>query len=151
MVNKKGYLRTVESIIAIVIILSIVYAVLPKPMFDNNSIPNIVKSSQDAAIKDISFDTELKLCIIDDNCQDKSKKIGDVLERNKPIGFSYAFKICDNPVCTCVKNDTECSIPLPAPEKPKDANGIMTETFISSTASDTRHKIVRFWMWKTNV
>ena len=141
------------------IILSIVYVALPKKQVFEPAIPNIVSASQDIIIKEISLDNELKLCIThptNDNCNEEKvpvKKVGDIIEKNQPIGFDYAFNICSNPICTCTKSDPGCKKPSGIEELPSGTNVYMSDVFVSSVTPDyeSTHKIVRFWMWKSTV
>lgn len=147
MVNKKGYLRTVEAVIALVIILVVISVALPRKinMMDT---PTIVKSSQEIIREEILFDDSLKKCIVDDPvCNDA---IGDVIERNQPIGFDFAFKICSTPA-SCLCNDN-CVKPAANNIGPDDisSNVYMADVFVSSTIKneESTHKVVRFWMWR---
>jgi len=159
MVNKKGYMRTIEAIIALVIILSVVFFTLPRNASDESSVPNIVKASQDAIIKQILLDNEIKDCVvksIDDSCQaDASLKIGDIIEENQPKGYDYAFMLCDNPICICSVTDTDCKKASGKSPSEINSNVYMTDLFISSTVQDAinqedKHRILRFWMWNNN-
>jgi len=148
MVNKKGYLMTVEAIIALVIILSIAYIAIPKEAADEQTTPSIVESSQQAIVKEIAFNNELKSLVIDDQeGAEALPAIGQIIEDNMPRGFKHAFKICSNPgLCLCGQNDADCQ--KPAGDIPADVNVYMSDVFISSTLPGTQNKLVRFWMWR---
>ncbi len=147
MVNKRGYLRTVEAVIALVIILAVISVALPRKinMMDT---PTIVKSSQEIIREEILLDDSLKKCIVDAGCAGASQSIGEVIEKNQPIGFDFAFKICDNPAsCLC---NTDCVKPAIKGPDEISSNVYMADVFVSSTINNelSTHKVVRFWMWR---
>jgi len=147
-IGKKGYLRTVEAVIALVIILIVTFYSIPKEKIDISATPNIVDASQDIIKKKILLDESLKASIISDD-PDAKKNIGEILEKNKPVGFIYAFRICDNPTCLCTASTADCI--KPAGKLPSDAasNVYMADVFVSAVIGGAaKHAVIRFWMWQ---
>lgn len=148
MLNKKGYLRTVEAIIALVIVLIVTFYAIPKEKVDITATPNIVSSSQDIIKKEMLLDEDLKVSIISNN-PDAKKDIAQILEKNKPVGFIYAFRVCDNPTCLCIASTADCI--KPSEKLPSDAasNVYMSDVFVSAVIGGTaKHAVIRFWMWQ---
>ncbi len=146
--DKRGFIKTIEAIIGIVMILGVMYLVIPKftekPM---QQVPKIVETSQTIVTQQVLLNNEVRDCIIDvEVCPDGGvEMVGQVLEENQPPGYDYAFNICNTPNCVC---DTNCKVPKG--EYPVTGEVFMSDLFVSSDVVGKNHKIVRFWMWKSS-
>lgn len=130
---KKGYIKTIEAVIAIVLILMVVYFVIPRNVKIIEKVPSNVKSSQEFIINEISSNKALRNCIIEDvNCENNESLIS-LVEENVPIGYNYTFKICDSTNCLT--------------STPMDKSVYMDDVFIASTLEEQKPKIFRIWMW----
>src|SRR3989339_1783288 len=64
MVNKKGYIRTIEAVIAIIVLLFATYAMTPRQISNPRATPYVVESAQEYAIDMIENDLTLRNTII---------------------------------------------------------------------------------------
>src|SRR3989344_8141844 len=109
MVNKRGYLRTLEALIGIIIVFGVILFVNQKNVEVELGVPGIVESSQRAILDQISQDADYRECVLNydsgDNpgsCSsvgyyitlpDCSVDIIDLIEGNLPYGYNYACEI----------------------------------------------------------
>jgi len=148
--GKKGYIKTIEAIIAIVLILVFIYFVIPKElpsMGANYRVENYKKFF----IKEMQYNEELreKLMLIGDVstcesdcliagtcgvCQEVMQDIDDIMDKGV-LGYDYYFKICDIPTCTM------------SALIPEERSVYMFDVLISSEGSEVNPLIVRIWMW----
>lgn len=130
---KGAYIKTLEAIIAIVLILTVVFVVIPKPITYEEKVPFNVKNAQEFIIKEIRENAEIRNAVFT-NPTDAKNKISALIEENLPIGFTYAFEICDTTVC--VLENT-----------PLDRNVYMADVMLSNGEP----RIVRIWFWQKSI
>ncbi len=141
--DKKGYIRTLEAVIAIVIVLSFVYAVMPSKIINPSDIPYVVESAQDFIIGEIeenpSIRTEItiySLAVLDmeqikDNTQ--TTQTDTLIKNYIPMGYSYDALICKQTSCY-------------SDQIPMDAQAYVSDVLLSTGANDAP-SIVRIWIW----
>lgn len=96
MVNKKGFIRTLEAVIAIVIILGFIIYIAPSRKLDIG-IPSNVKEAKEFVLHEVLTDEELRECVVSGNldCKDScGGKLKKFLDDNKPAGYEYECEIC---------------------------------------------------------
>jgi hypothetical protein len=126
MVGKRGFIRTMEAVIAILLILGFLLYILPKtPTLAESSIPESLNSAREYILTQFLTDNYLRECvkgaILVDSISDTNKcrsidygekttecrtKISSLLDDNTPSGFANDCEICKgtNP-CTQVLNE----------------------------------------------
>ncbi|HII15879.1 MAG TPA: hypothetical protein HA362_06220 [Nanoarchaeota archaeon] len=140
-IGKQGYIKTLEAVIAIVIILIFTFAVTPKPE-PSYGLPSSVENAQNYIMEEIGLNNELRTLIMDAvvaNPEDPAYiEIGQIASDNMPAGYGYSIGICLQ--SACATNSTPIA----------DGRSIYTaESMISSgNSSDTTPRVVRLWMWR---
>lgn len=137
MVNKKGYIKTLEAVIAIVLLLIFVYTILPRNGRIEPEKPSVVEAAQQIIIKEIVNNETIRSGIIDfgiTDCKTYTRLNEDIIKKHLPGGYSFSCEICDTPVC--ISNAT-----------PIDKSVYMTDVFLSATSTTQNPKILRIWMW----
>ncbi|MEK6940970.1 MAG: hypothetical protein AABW49_03665 [Nanoarchaeota archaeon] len=163
MVNKQGYIKTIESVIAVVIILLVAYSAVVRTSERSPEVPRGVSAAQNVIRGVFEIDEVLRACVIDSTLcggDSVSELVGQVIEDNvKNIPYDYAFRLCTDPDCVCdLENlctdpsascdpDTDCYVPTGA--YPLEKEIYASDVFISSSVSGKPHRIIRFWFWKT--
>lgn len=142
MVNKKGYIKTLEAVIAIVIILIFTFAVTPKPQ-PSYALPSSVENAQQYILEEIAGNEEIRIAIMAadmDNLPTSEAYglINDIVSANMPTGFDYAIGICEESACA-----ETIDRPLPA-----DKSIYTAEEMIGSGGDGQTPRIVRLWMWR---
>lgn len=132
--DKKGYIKTLEAVVAIVGILVFIYAIIPDRSIQESKVPPVVKSSQEFIINEISTNEKIRDCVINNPLCENSDIIKNAIKNNIPTGFDHAFKICEN--TNCLTNT------------PFDRSVYLTDVFIVSTLENQNPKIVRIWIWR---
>lgn len=139
---KKGYIRTLEAVIAIVIILLFIFTVTPSRVTNPSDIPPQVKTAQGYILREIAsnqiYRDEALGVINDGQCgglDSVAPNIDVFVSENVPPGFGYSCAVCLSTNCVFT------------PE------GIATSVYIDDimiTPPDvfTGPKIVRIWMWQ---
>lgn len=141
MVNKKGYLKTLEAVIAIVIILLFTFAVTPKPEPDYST-PYAVKASFDYIIDQVETnDTIRSLIMQSDTPAGLTKANNSVkgqVQENIPPGYDFSCNVCDMLACL-------------SEAIPEEKSVYSRDVLISSDATTQNPKVVRIWMWSKGV
>ncbi len=134
--NKRGYLRTLEAIIAIILLLVVFYTIIPKYVEPKPNPPLAVQDAQRFIISDISNDENLRTTII--TSTDPSSAVEATIKRNIPPNYDFICAICTN-TSACITTT------------PFDKVVYMSDVFIASSIGPSLNeqspKIVRFWMW----
>ncbi|MBI2673215.1 hypothetical protein HYX19_03065 [Candidatus Woesearchaeota archaeon] len=138
MVNRKGYIKTIEAVIAIILLLIFVYNFVPRNGVVEPTTPFIVDSAQKIIVKEIMQNETIRSGIIDSgitDCRTYTKLNEGIIKKHLPGGYSFTCEICDTPVC--ISNLT-----------PVDKSVYMTDAFISATQTNQNPKILRIWIWE---
>lgn len=141
MIGKQGYIKTLEAVIAIVIILAFTFAVTPKPE-PLYKLPSSIENAQDYILEEIGRNAELRALIMNADASDHQDPayagIKQIADENMPAGYEYSIGICLQ--SACVTNTTPIA----------EGRSIYTaESMISSgNASDNTPRVVRLWMWR---
>lgn len=144
MVNKKGYIKTLEAVIAIIIIVIVSYTLIPRSEETPPEVPLILKGVQNIIGQSIqSNETIRNLTTIEEkledlpypDCRDMLKGIKGIIDKYAPLGYDYTCAVCSNPG-TCLA----CT--------PIEKNVYMTDIFVASWEKQQNPKIVRVWFWK---
>ncbi len=135
--GNKGYLRTLEAVIAIIVILLFIYTVTPRNSNVEAGVPSNVQSAQDFIFKELSFNESIRKCVVQtvvsNDCQGW---VNEVVENNSPFGYTFDVVICDKTACV-------------SSEPPFDKNVYMSDVFISSSLEEQNPKIIRIYMWES--
>lgn len=143
MVGKKGYLRTVEAIIAIVVIMIIVYTAVPRNEQPPPRVPGAIASAQDYVSKEVSYNNTYRMCVVEqmpegcerENCGSCGDWFISFFENNLPGNYNFTFKVCGT---------TNCVSSL----LPEDRTIYMGDVFLASYEDQQNPRIFRFWMWR---
>ncbi|MBI4447936.1 hypothetical protein HY643_03070 [Candidatus Woesearchaeota archaeon] len=161
--DKKGFIRTVEAVIAIAILLLFVYTILPKQKVAVDAIPYNVEVAQKAILEKIGTDSTLRQGLADfavlpdvqSAIYSSDPNVGSIptntvaetiflslAKKYTPAGYDFAFRICTK---------TTCVLDPPNPAAMEDLSKksvFMGDTMIASSETGQNPRIVRFWMWK---
>ena len=130
--DKRGYIKTVEAVIAIVAVLIFVVTTVPNRSLEDSGVPPIVKSSQEFITTEISTNEEIRECVIENPLCENADIMKQIIENNLPNGYDYTFKICNTSNCLTTT--------------PLDRSVYLTDVFITSTIEEQNPKIVRIWI-----
>ena len=86
--NKKGYIRTIEAVLAVIIVLSVIAYVTHEQSIKKFNTPSLVKSSQNAVLNIISNDLALRLCVIEGHQGSESSGVNYKGLCNSDSGFT---------------------------------------------------------------
>jgi hypothetical protein len=149
MKNKKGFIKTLEAVLAIIILLSLILTLTPKTEI-NTSKPNSLQQAHNIMFSEISQNISFRECIIDltDNKEINNPPdftngnpltdqcltpINTFLETYRPHGFIYLAEVCDKSA-SCLVGD------LPIDKQ------IYSESIM--LASETS-KVFRIYFWES--
>ena len=102
MFGKKGFIRTVEAVIAIILLLGLILFIFS----DNNEIlsrtPAAVKDANSYIINEFLHDNTFRNCFSnadEGNCNEKLDNfcrdtVNDFISKSIPPGYSYACEVC---------------------------------------------------------
>lgn len=137
--NKKGFLRTLEAVIAIIIVLGLILFLTPTKIPDVGDVPGSVEEAQKIIVQEISQNATYRKCALDN--KDRScigmdypcNYVEQFVRGNTPSGYDYNCEICDSSV-SCVDN---LHIPV-------DKTVYAKDIFISGPPS----RVFRVYMWQ---
>jgi len=149
--DQKGYIKTLEAVIAIVIILLFTFAVTPKQA-PSAKLPSAVEVSQRYILSEIQNNDTIRSLVIGStktptgpSPPEVCSSIDKIILSNIPPGFDYTFSICD--VTYCISNEPETScrridlIPI-------DRSIYTRDILVASNSTMQNPKIVRLWFWR---
>lgn len=142
---KQGYIRTLEAVIAIVIILLFIFTITPTEVTNPSDVPAQVKTAQGYILSEIAneplYRDEALGVITGGQCGGEdppgvAPNINEFVSLNIPPGFDYACMICLT--TDCVFSSSE---------------GITTSVYVDDIMiappdTSTSPKIVRIWLWQ---
>ncbi|MBI4154121.1 hypothetical protein HY501_02195 [Candidatus Woesearchaeota archaeon] len=142
MVNRKGYIKTLEAVIAIVLILLFLFTVINKPLEKKGGAPPIVKRSQEYILNEILVNDALRGKIIAADLsnpgsvsfQDANSSVAALVEANIPPGYSYTFLMCDQTTCVTAPPSIEVDV-------------YFDDIFISTSDATKNPRLLRLWFW----
>ena len=149
MVGKKGFLRTMEAVVAILLVLGFLLYILPRrPVYAESTMPEGIESSRDFILTEIMNNKEIRECVgsaviasgmsKDNSCSstynDCSASLIPVLDRHLLPGFEYACEICTT-VAPC----------YPLPTKTIDRTIYPGAVFMYFGGSNVRYVRIYFW------
>tara|TARA_Y100000310_G_scaffold327446_1_gene393832 strand:- start:13830 stop:14276 length:447 start_codon:yes stop_codon:yes gene_type:complete len=146
MVGKKGYLKTVEALIAVIMLFGFFIYMLPGDRIEVASVPQDIELMQDVIFDEISNNVEWRQCIVQDNpkCIDGeiTSFVGSVVnpERDGSTLLVRDFKIG---VCT---EALSCNVDVDAGDKEVYAADIIIRDLGSSNVLKTA--IFKLFIWE---
>jgi len=146
--NKKGYIRVLESVLAVLIIFAVIFFLSYKVQKQDISIPSVVESSQNFILEVVSINETLRSCIIQPytgNCihadfEYGSIECGDIfastINSNLPRGYEYACEVCRGPL-SCLSGE-----PIPL-------ESVYTKAkFFAVDNEEVKEKVLRLYYWR---
>ena len=110
--NRKGFIRTLEAVIAVIIVLGIILALAPERTTTDSAIPANVKETQTYILDQITTNDQYRSCILhsttEGECLEVCTGIADIeglVSNNVPKNYNYRCEICHSA--------STCSGPLP--------------------------------------
>lgn len=159
MVNKKGYLKTIEAVIAIVLILVFIVSIWPKSQEIKTKTPRDIELTLDRILNEFQYNPDYRGCILliytiyskpEDLPSDsppppeKSQNecyyyIDDFINENLPQALDYKMSIC-SVGSGCIPLDVELNLPK---------EDIYTKSaFISASLKDINPKTIKVYIWR---
>jgi len=155
--GKKGYIRTIEAVIAIVAILIFIFTALPRYIEHSPEVPSFIDITQKTIVNNIVYgqvyiegvgEKYYRDIVFDEGdleCSSTSgvdclsliqKSLENLIGTNLPGDYDYAFRICDNPNCLLIETIV-----------PADKTVYMEDVFLSPSSPSDEARIFRFWIW----
>ncbi len=103
--NKKGFIRTLEAIVAIVLIFSFIYFVLPKKAPAFGDVPDSVRVAEDFIVREILYNSDFRDLIFSTSDVGQCRAdIDEFVREAVPYGYNYACETCSG-AQTCIGAD----------------------------------------------
>lgn len=136
---KKAYLRTLEVVIAIVLVIGFIILTAPKQQKSQET-PSIIKESRKFIFNEVLSNEELRSLIIQyegNKCSDldDSNKLKILIKDNTPVNYIYECEIC-----SAQTSCTELDLPL--------KNIYADSISIADPAAPTQLNIFRLYFWE---
>lgn len=141
MVNKKGYIKTLEAVIAVIMVVIVGYIVIPRNVETPSDVPLIVKGAQSIIPQNIQFNASVRKLVTAEQltgykCCEMLESVEHIINEFIPFGYAYTCAICSNPG-TCV-----------AERSPYGKSIYMTDVLVTPSEAGQSPKVVRMWFWK---
>lgn len=143
MVDKKGFIRTLEAVIAIILILGFIFYITPKVVEFEEKIPEDIANAKEFILNQILSNKEYTECIINANVGKECEEALTCDKKNEiiklmnyiPYGYDYLCEICvGSAQCTSLPDGAE-------------GKSIYTNT-IFIYKPDKNYNIMRIYIWK---
>ncbi|MFH1455925.1 MAG: hypothetical protein ABIF40_03170 [archaeon] len=140
--NKKGFIRTLEAVIAIILLLTFVFWLMPTHIGDESETPEIISAAETLINHHLINDGNVRTLIVNADpdspqsqaYQDAYTEIGNIMELYSPPNYEYQFSIC---------KDVNCYI------EASESSVYMNDVLISSDMDGTQQiRIVRMWFYQ---
>lgn len=140
MLSKKGYIKTLEAVIAIITIIVVSYALIVKNIEKTPDPPLILQDAMSFITENVELDESLRENITRRK-PDARNDIESIIIENKPKDYDFICLICSG-TKTC----------LPPAEMPIEKNIYVSDVFIASSIQSSIKTqdphVVRIWFWK---
>lgn len=141
--NRQGYIKTLEAVIAIVIILIFTFAVTPKPQ-PSYILPSSVENAQVYMLEEITMHEDVRTAVMNGNPSDTGDSmyglIADIVDENMPTGFEYTIGVCE---------ESACSFSIRPGGLPAEKSVYTAEAMIASAEGEVgTPRVIRIWMWR---
>ncbi len=134
---KKGYMKTLEAVIAIILVLVATYTIIPRYVEPKPEQPLAIQDAQRFIVSSISQDDNLRAMLLT-NDANAPAALQIKLQENIPLNYDFVCAICPK--------TSACVLPTPL-----DKTVYMNDIFVASTIglklSEQNPKIIRFWIW----
>ena len=128
---RQGYLKTLEAVIAIVILFSFLTVILPRQNLDNVKVPSDVSLFQDAIFSEIESSSLYRSQILRDDVEG----IHLFINKSIPEGMNYNLTLCKQVPCTPL---------IDIPTKTVYARSLI----ISSNLTEYNTRLLTLYLWK---
>lgn len=134
MMNRRGYIKTLEAVISIVGILFFTLSVTPRELPNPNEVPFMVGNALSYVTATLESDEAIRSQVLNSM---GNESINALISNNVPSGYSYEFQVC---------KDTTCLAQTPPP----DVSVYSEDIIIAGTdaSGDPQVYIIRVWMWQ---
>lgn len=139
MVNNKGFIKTLEAVIAIILILGFVYAMTPTQEPKAEPTPLNIRDVQQFILNEVALNKTFRNCIT--SAQPSScgagclQQINAFIDKNTPSGYENMCEVCTRAI--------SCS----SQQLPLDRSIYTDSIFIGHASSS---KIFRVYFWPVN-
>lgn len=145
MVNKKGYIKTLEAVIAIIMIITVSYTLIPRSVEKPPEPPLIVQDAMKFTNQKVETDEYTREKIVpyegttntwDPDEENPFDRLTSLVNESMPIAlYDFSCAACSSP-SLCIINT------------PLTRNVYTTDVFIASGGGEQNPKLVRVWLWE---
>ncbi len=136
MVNKKGYVKTLEAIIAIIIVIMVSYFTVPKNIDTAPETPIKLKDAMGFINKNLEFNETIRYKVVSNLLNSGVEEdIEGVIKGTKPKDYDFVCAICSS--------TDNCIITTPL-----EKDIFVNDLIIGSSGKKQNPRIIRIWFWK---
>ena len=139
--NKKAYIRTLEAVIAIILVLVFIFMVTPKTQKISEEVPVDVREAQKFILQEVLNNETLRNCVISleppQNCKQdifSCKNLDSFIKEHIPRNYDYNCEVCSTSA-SCIN----LNLPI-------DKSVYADDIFITNYPNKLR--IVRLYLWR---
>lgn len=138
--DNKGFLRTLEAIIAIIMVLGFILFITPSKPLSTGEVPGTVEASQNLILEEFANNKTYRDCILQskaDSCRSSGISpcnlyFEEFIQKSIPAGYEFNCEVCPSAV-SCVSSLS-----------PDDKTVYARDTFVSGKPP----KVFRVYMWE---
>lgn len=133
MVSKKGYIKTLEAVIAVILIIVVSYTLLSRHVETPPEPPLIVQGAMRFINEKIELNDSIRYGIVrrETGIEDN---IESIILDNKPRNYDFTCAVCSD--------SSTCFIATPL-----EKSVYVSDVFIASSEKKQNPKIIRIWFW----
>ncbi len=132
--NKKGYLKTLEAIIAVMILLSFLLAILPREEAKEAEVPDDIRLTQESIMNIIQSNEELRDCVLSGN----NGCITGYIDNNDLVPYTMNYR-------TLITLTDEIIEPEDLPDKAVYTSNIVISSTDGSTVTS---RLFTLFIWR---
>lgn len=132
--NKRGYMKTVEAVLALVIVLGVIITVATTTQTDTETTPKEIKIAQSTVNSYLQSNEKARNYVIND----QTLLLNSTLDRlfSGYNNLIYAYELCDTSYCPGLSG------------LPNDRSIYVSHLIISSTYETQEHKVFKMYIWR---
>lgn len=136
MMNKRGYIKTLEAVISIVGILIFTFGMTPRELSNPNEVPFVVENALKYVMSTISSEESIRQQVFNGDPAG-NESIFSLIVANVPPGYAYEVQVC---------SETTCLAQTPPPNVSVYSDDIIIAG--TDASGDAQVYIIRVWMWQ---
>jgi len=130
MVNKKGYMKTLEAVISIILLLVVVVSIVSIDKYETEEIPQEIKLLQDTILESVQSNESLRSFVYSQNVNSLESFVNSKLDS---VRIQGKVQVCDQTTCPV--------------EEELSSDNVYVDSLIIYDSVDSYNYLFRLYLW----